>query len=182
MILFGKMPIAAVQLLWINLLTDCAPSISLSTDRANDEVMNFKPVSTFSRIFNKNSIFKIILEGLFITIITLVSYIFGIGFGSNSTSVTMAFTTLGISQILHCYNNKFEGSIFNKQIFNNKFMNTSVGITLFVMLFLILTPAGNLFGLELLSFSNFLTSFGLSLLIIPFSELLKLVFKKINLK
>jgi Ca2+-transporting ATPase len=92
--------------------------------------------------------------------------------------MTMAFATMGLTQIFHCINNKFLGTIFNKTIFSNSFMNFAVGVTLFIILFLVLTPAGFVFGLNILTVSQIFICLFLALSIIPFSELLKLVFYK----
>lgn len=177
-LIFRSAPVAAVQLLWINLLTDCAPALSLSMERAEDGCMKSMPLSTIGRIFDLKSIISIAVQSIGIAIITLISYSCGFDFGDSTTAMTMAFTTLSISQIFHCINNKFGGSVLGKNIFSNKFMNYSVGITLFIILFLIFTPAGFLFGLKILSFREFIISFALSLLIIPITEILKLVTKK----
>ncbi len=178
LLIFRASPVAAVQLLWINLLTDCAPALSLSMERAEETAMKSMPLSNIGRIFNLSAMITITIQSIFIAIITLISYSCGFDFGDSTTAMTMAFATLGISQLFHCVNNKFEGSILGKNMISNKFMNYSLGITLFIILFLIFTPAGFLFGLKILSFKEFVISFSLSLLIIPVSEVLKLAIRK----
>ena len=177
LLIFKCMPIAAVQLLWINLLTDCAPAISLSMEKAEKDVMKTKPLSSIGRIFDLKTVIAILLQSIVIAVTTLIAFGIGFDFGDTSTAMTMAFATLGITQIFHCINNKFSGTIFNKEFFANKFMNFSVLITLFVVLFLIFTPAGFVFGFNLLTFSQFLICLALSVVIIPFTEILKLIFK-----
>lgn len=179
LLIFKNMPIAAVQLLWINLLTDSAPAISLSMEKAEDSVMKSKPLSSLGRIFSAKSLVSLVLQSLFITFITLISYSCGYEFGDTSNACTMAFTTLAVSQIFHCVNNKFEGSVFNKSFLSNRFMNFSVVIALFIILFLVFTPAGFLFGLNILKFGKFMTAFGLAFLILPFTEIIKIAFTRI---
>ena len=178
LLIFREAPVAAVGLLWINLLTDCAPALSLSMEKAEDGCMNAKSLSSLGRIFDMKSIISIAVQSVFIAVITLISYSCGYDFGDSKTAMTMAFATLGISQIFHCINNKFEGSVLGKNILSNKFMNYSVGLTIFIILFLIFTPAGFIFGLKILSFKEFIVSFALSILIIPVTEILKLVLRK----
>ncbi len=178
LLIFRSAPVAAVQLLWINLLTDSAPALSLSMERAEDACMKSNPLSTIGRIFDLKSIISIAVQSIAIAVITLISYSCGFDFGDSTTAMSMAFATLSISQIFHCINNKFEGSVLGKNIFSNKFMNYSVGITLFIILFLIFTPAGFLFGLKILSFREFIISFALALLIIPITEVIKLISRK----
>ncbi|MBR7132853.1 MAG: cation-transporting P-type ATPase [Clostridia bacterium] len=180
MFIFRSAPVAAVQLLWINLLTDCAPAISLSMENADDNIMHSKPLSAIGKIFDLKSAASVSIQSLFIAVATLIAYGLGNDFGDAATSMTMAFATLGISQIFHCINNKFSGTIFNKAIFSNRFMNYAVGITLFIILFLIFTPAGFVFGLTILSFKQFVICLLLSLCIFPVTELLKLGTKRFS--
>lgn len=178
-ILIFKSPVlVAVQFLLINLLTDCAPAISLSMEKAENSVMNGDSFSVQNRILNIKSFTSLIIQSVFIATMSLTAYIIGNG-NSALVASTMAFATLGISQILHCFNNKFENSIFNKKIFSNKFMNNSVIATVFAVIFLVFTPFGAVFSLTILTVEQFLISLLLAVLIIPFCELLKFLQKKI---
>ena len=180
MLIFGSMPVTAVCLLWINLLTDSAPVISLSMESAEDSCMSNRKITPFGKIFDLSSAISVAVSSIVIAVCTLISYSYGFDFGDKTTALTMAFATLGISQIFHCLNCKFESSIISKKLFSNKLMNYAVVITLFVIIFLVFTPAGNLFGMTALSFGQFITSFILGFVIIPVSEILKLVIKRIK--
>ncbi len=180
LLIFRSMPITAVCLLWINLLTDCAPAISLSMESAEDQCMCKNPLSSFGRIFDVSSIINIAVQSIAIAAATLISYSCGFDFGDSTTAVTMAFATLGISQIFHCVNNKFEGSIFGKSLFSNRLMNYAIVITLFVVIFLIFTPAGHIFGLTVLNFKQFIIAFLLAFVILPVSEILKFISRKLS--
>ena len=178
LILFGCMPVAAVQLLWINLLTDSAPAISLGFEKAEKDVMKYEGYFV-SRVFSAKTVISIALQSIYIALITLVSFNLGNDFGDTAFASTFAFAVLGLSQLLHCFNCKFEGRIRFKKLFSNSFMNYSVIITTFIIIFLILTPAGALFGLETLNFLQFIICLGISFTIIPFTELVKAITKKL---
>ena len=180
MIIFGVAPIAAVQLLWINLLTDCAPAISLSMERAEDSTMRRKPYTALGKIFDLSAVASIAVQSIFIAVMTLVAYSIGYK-DSSAAAMTMAFAVLGMSQIFHCFNSKLEGTLINKRLFSNRFLNFAAALTLFIIIFLVLTPAGYLFGMTTLSFGQFMLSLLLSLLILPLCEVIKLV-KRIILK
>ena len=180
-LIFGSLPVAAVQLLWINLLTDSAPSISLSMEKAEKDIMNSKG-SSISKIFTLNSSIKIVIQSIYICLISLIAFSLGNDFGDTATASTMAFTVLGVSQIFHCFNCKFEGTLFNKRLFENHFMNYSIIVTLFILIFLVLTPAGYIFGLRILNFSQFIVCLLLSVSVIPVFELLKIVINMLNEK
>ncbi len=180
MIIFGVAPLAAVQLLWINLLTDCAPAISLSMERAEDSAMRRKPYTALGKIFDLSMVVSIIIHIVFIAVMTLTAY--GIGAkDSAAAAMTMAFAVLGMSQIFHCFNSKLEGSLINKRLFSNRFLNFAAALTLFIIIFLVLTPAGYLFGMTTLSFGQFMLSLLFSFLILPLCEVTKLV-KRIIMK
>lgn len=174
MIIFAFTPLSAVQLLWINLLTDCAPAISLSMERAEDSVMKRKPYTTLGRMFDIATVATLAVQSIFIAAMTLTAYSIGAG-TSRAAAMTMAFAVLGISQIFHCYNSKLEGSLVSKNLFSNRFLNLSAVLTLFIVIFLVLTPAGYLFGMTTLTFKQLAISFLLSFLIVPLCELLKLI-------
>ncbi len=177
-LLFGSMPVAAAQLLWINLLTDSAPAISLSLEKAEKNVM-YNHKSNVNKIFDVKTALLIGVQSIFIAVITLLAYSFGNDFGDSSAASTFAFAVLGISQIFHLVNCKFENGISFKSLFNNSFMNISVLVSLFVIIFLILSPAGVVFGLQALSFVEFLACLGLAFLIIPLTELVKFILRKV---
>lgn len=180
MIIFALTPLSAVQLLWINLLTDCAPAISLSMERAEDSVMKRKPYTTLGRMFDIGTLVTLAVQSVFIAAMTLTAYSIGAG-TSRAAAMTMAFAVLGISQIFHCYNSKLEGSLLSKNLFSNRFLNLSAALTMFIVIFLVLTPAGYVFGMTTLTFNQLAVSLLLSFLIVPLCELLKLI-KRIVLK
>lgn len=182
MLVFGFAPMSAVQLLWVNLLTDCAPSISLSLEKAENSVMKRRPYSLTGHIFDVKSVVVGVLQSLFIAAMTLVSFSIGSKYG-NAHAMTMAFTTLGMIQIFHSYNIKCSGSIFTylKDIFNsNKTMTISNALALFAILFLTFTPVGLVFGIEILSIKRFCVCLALSFAIIPFCEIIKLIERQIK--
>ena len=174
MLIFKHPPLAAVQLLWINLLTDCAPAIALSMEKAEDKVMDYYASKSLNRIFDKRSFLTIALQSLFITVLTLLAFNAG-NKTDYSTALTMSFATLGLSQIFHSFNIKTRSTVLKTDFKSNEFMNYSAVVTLFIIIFLCLTPSGALFGLTVLSAKNFFTSLLLAFLIVPLCEIIKLV-------
>lgn len=82
MLMFSKMPVSAVQLLWINLLTDSAPAISLSMENAEKTVMNRKQDSALGKIFGGTAYIFILLQSIFIAAMTLTAFAIGNKSGS----------------------------------------------------------------------------------------------------
>ena len=174
MLLFAVSPLAAVQLLWINLLTDAAPSIALSMEKAENSVMKRKPGAAANHLFDVGTFAAVLIQCLFIAAMTLTA--FAVGRKSDvAVAMTMAFGVLGLSEIFHCYNHKTGGSVINKALFSNRFMNFSAAATIVILLLFILTPVGKVFGLTSLDFGQFALCVLLAFLIVPVSEILKLL-------
>lgn len=176
LLVFGFPPLAAVQLLWINLLTDCAPTIALTMERSEPQVMKRPPITLSGRIFDARTLLKMIVQALVIAAVTLLAYSAGEKSGS-ATAMTMAFLTLSVSQIFHSYNIKTTRSVIFTDFKSNEFMTMSTILTLFISIFLALTPAGSLFGLTALRASQFFICMALAILIVPVCEIVKLIEK-----
>ena len=180
-VIFAFPPLLAVQLLWINLLTDCAPAISLATEKAHDGIMKKKQIAIRGKIFDFANIISIVTNGFFLTFIALICFIIG-NSRSPETGMTMAFLCVSVSQILHSFNMKTEDSILKADFKSNKFMNYTSILVIFVAMFLSLTPAGYVFGLTVLGAGKFFITLLLSILIIPFSELIKFLLRKFSIE
>ena len=72
-------PLLAIQILWINLVTDGLPAIALGFEPAEKGVMNRRPRPTDESIFAGGAGIHIVLVGILIAILTLISYVWGYG-------------------------------------------------------------------------------------------------------
>ncbi len=178
MIFIGKMPITALQLLWINLLTDSTPALALSMESAEPSVMKGNPENSLKLFANSKDIIALLVQSLGIMVATFISFIIGNTAGY-SVAVTMAFLTLGLAQIFNAMNYKYTDSILRFKPFKNSFMTYSNIVIIFIFLFLCLTPAGFVFGLTILSAKNLFISILLAMLILPLGEIVK-TFNKNN--
>lgn len=171
MLIFGMPPLAAIQLLWINLLTDSTSVISLTIENSEKNTMHKKPLTLSGHLFSQNAILNIASDALVIMTLTLIAFAIG--------GQTMAFSTLAMVQIFHSYNMKTQQSLIKANFTSNAFMNFTSVLILFISIFLVLTPAGYVFGLTRLSTNRFLLSLLISLAIIPISEIKKIAMRKI---
>lgn len=177
LLIFKIPPLAAVQLLWINLITDCTPAISLSMEPVSSQSALKKVRGKNHRLFSKEFLIQIPVDILFITAVSLISYGIGIKSGIN-TAAAMLFVTLSTIQIFHSYNLRSTKSVFGLSVTSNEFMLFSSLLALFIVFFLVLSPAGAVFGLSILKFNNFVYAVLLALSIIPYSEIFKLILRK----
>lgn len=172
MLIFSMPPLTALQLLWINMLTDCTSVISLTVEKSEFDVMRQKPLALSGHLFSKGAIINIMCDTAVITALALVSFKLG---GS-----AMAFATLSMVQIFHSFNFKTHNTIFKADFKSNKFMNFTSVLVLFISIFLVVTPAGCLFGIETLTSAKFFTSLLLSFSIVPICEIKKLASRQIT--
>ncbi|MCQ2448695.1 MAG: cation-translocating P-type ATPase [Clostridia bacterium] len=179
-IIFHTYPFPADQLLWLNLLIDCGPFIALGVEKAEEHVMHRRPLALSGHIYDRYSCVAGVLQSIFIAAITLLAY--HKGGADTRVAWTMAFCTSGMAQAIHVYNLKTTQSVFAhpKRLFNNRSINTSVLLVIFFILFLISTPIGFVFQFTILPFKQLTLCIGLSLLLIPFCEIVKFVIKRIR--
>ena len=97
-----SVPILAVHILFINLVTDTLPALALGVDPENPDDMKRKPVKDGS-LFEKGLVTRVIFYGIIISLISLVAYIIG-SRSSYEDGMTMAFLVLCLSQIVHALN------------------------------------------------------------------------------
>lgn len=112
LILGLKSPLLAIQLLWINLITDSFPAIALGLEKADENIMNRKPVDSKKSLFADGLWGRIIVEGTMIGILTLFAFNLGNNLYSLEVGRTMAFVALGMLELVHSFNIKSEESIF----------------------------------------------------------------------
>ena len=174
MLIFGMPPLAAVHLLWINLLTDSTSVISLTVEKSELDVMRQKPLALSGRLFSKGATINIACDALVIAGLTLIAFAFG--------GATMAFATLSMVQIVHSFNQKTHDSLIKADFKNNKFMNVTSLLLFIITAFLVVTPAGFVFGLSVLTINKFLLCLLLSISILPICELKKFISRELAKK
>ena len=168
-------PLAAMHLLWINLITDSLPAFGIGMEEAEDSVMDSKPRPKNEGFFANGYAWKICVEGLIIGGVTLISYIIGEQV-SHSLGQTMAFLTLSSTQLFHAYNVKSDHSVFSAKSYKNKFMNFAFILGFTLQIFVIYCPGvRDLFEFAPLPFSYFAISIGLSLVMVVVMEISKLI-------
>lgn len=162
MVLWQKTPLLSMQLLWINLVTDSLPAISLGMEAVEDDVMDHKPKQKNEGIFAKGLGVKVVLQGVMFAIITLVGFVIGEKVtGTIEGGQTMAFTVLSLTQVLQAYNMRSDHSIFKIGVFTNHKLNWSSLISVLLVALVLFTPVRIAFGLVLLEPWLYLVALGL---------------------
>ena len=179
LILGLKSPLLAIQLLWINLVTDSLPAIALGLEKPEKDIMQRKPIDSKKGIFANGLWNKIILEGTMIGVLTLVAFSIGNKYYTLEVARTMAFLSIGFLELIHSINVKNEKSIFETGLFENKYLVGSFVLGIFVQAIVVVVPAfAKVFEVVPLSLTQWIITIAISILPIPVIELQK----KIDLK
>jgi Ca2+-transporting ATPase len=136
-------PLTAIQLLWLNLVTDGAPALALGTEKGDPDIMSQRPRPKTEPIINRFMVVGISIQTVAITTATLAAYYIG-----NFTdplhadfAKTMAFATLSLSELLRAYTARSERyPLLKIGIFGNKWMNLAVLSSAVMILAVIYIP------------------------------------------
>ena len=172
-----KSPLLAIQLLWINLVTDSLPAIALGLEPAEKDIMNRLPRDQKKSIFADGLMGKIITEGCMIGIFTIIAFSIGNKYYGIDVARTMAFVSLGMLELVHCFNVKSEESIFKIGIWENKYLIGAFILGTFLQLIIVFIPSlAEIFSLTKLNRTQWLITGIISLAPIIIIE----IQKKIN--
>jgi Ca2+-transporting ATPase len=185
-------PLRPIHLLWVNLVTDTLPALSLGVDPGDPNVMEEKPRNPKHSLFAGGAGASLILNGLLIGLLTLVAFVVGARVYSGTTSLfpifpenisedalthaqTMAFVVLSVSQLVHSLNMRHSSkSIFQVGLFTNKFLIASVLFGIFLQDVVITVPfLRDVFKVFDLNAKDWLLVMGLSLVPLIVNEIVK---------
>ena len=96
-------PLLAVHILWVNLATASLPALALGVDPASKNIMKHKPVKT-GTLFERDLVWRVISQGIFVALMTLLAYWIGDTFDNPIAGQTMAFCVLALSQMFRAFN------------------------------------------------------------------------------
>ena len=183
-------PLTAIQLLWLNLITDGAPALALALEKGDPDVMQRKPRAKNEPIVNRSMGIGIGIQTIAQTGAVLAAFSFGLLWhleagafvpaGVNplvyilqhdwrgvdvQTAETMAFMTLSLCELFRAYTVRSErASVFTIGIFSNKYMQYAVGLSIFLLVLVVSVPfLQPIFNTHLPSLQEWLVVLGLSL-------------------
>lgn len=180
MVLGWAAPLLPIQLLWVNLVTDSLPAIALGMEPAEENIMERPPRKNTGSLFGDGLGGRILLEGVMIGVLALLA--FGIGHvyfdQENGYAVgrTMAFAVLSLSQLVHAFNMRGEGSLGKLPFCSNKWLLMAfvVGVALQCVV-IMMPPLAGIFQVVPLNGEQWLLTVALALAPLPLVELEKAV-------
>ncbi len=176
LILGMKSPLLAIQLLWVNLVTDSLPAIALGLEKPEKNIMEKMPRNPKKSIFAGGLWSKIIIEGLMIGTLTLVAFSIGNKFWGLEIGRTMAFVAIGLIELVHSLNIKSTESIFKCGLFENKFLIGAVILgTLMQIIVVIIPKLAEIFSLKPLNIEQWLITIIISVMPVVLMEIQKAI-------
>lgn len=169
-----KSPLLAIQLLWVNLVTDSLPAIALGLEPPEKNIMNRLPRDSRKSIFADGLMGKIVVEGFMIGMFTILAFFIGNKYYGIEVARTMAFISLGMLELIHSFNVKSEESIFKVGLFENKYLLGAFVLGTVLQLGIVFVPSlAEIFKLTQLNSTQWLITLAISIAPIIIVEIQK---------
>ena len=185
--LFGwGSPLLAIQILWVNLVTDSLPAFALGLEPKENDVMRQLPTDKDAPIVDRSMGITIALQSFFLAVAVLTSFYLGWQvFSVQSVKVgqTLAFATIIVGELLRMFSARSETkSIFEQHFFSNKYVTGSFLIGIALLLVVLYVPGvNNLFQTNVeYSFNAMMIAMSLGFLPLIGGELSKFIKRKIK--
>ncbi|MBQ4091366.1 MAG: cation-translocating P-type ATPase [Clostridia bacterium] len=179
-----------VQLLWINLITDCFPALALGMEEPEADVMKRHPRNSKEGIFAGGLGAAVAYQGVLVTLITLASYFIGHWYETGNFEITdsvhgttMAFLTLAMCEVFHSFNMRsLHGSIFTLKGQNKWLWGAGLLSLILTSVVVLIAPIADVFGMVAIGIDEYLIAMGLGFCIIPLVEIGKIFSRIIDKK
>jgi Ca2+-transporting ATPase len=157
-------PLTAIQLLWLNLITDGAPALALAVEKGDPDIMDQKPRAKSEPIVNRSMMLGLVIQTIAQTGAVLTAFALGLSWHLEAgasvvgnpltyllqhdwrgvdvqTAETMAFVTLSLCELFRAYTVRSErASIFQIGVFSNRYMQYAVGLSIALLLLVCSLP------------------------------------------
>ncbi len=198
-------PLTAIQLLWLNLITDGAPALALAMEKGDPDIMDQKPRAKAEPIVNRSMGIGIVIQTIVQTGAVLGAFVMGliwhleagaiIPSGMNAlsfviahdwrgidvqTAETMAFVTLSLAELFRAYTVRSErASLFQIGVFSNKYMQYAVGLSITLLLIVCAVPfLQPIFNTHFLSLREWSVVLGLAIMPAVAEEITKFFLRR----
>lgn len=178
-------PLEAIQILWVNLVTDGPPALALGVETGEPDTMRRPPRDPKEGVFTRDGVWAVFAYGLCMGILTLIGYYVGSRSASPDAVAagrTMAFGVLVFAQLFHAFNIRCGiGSVFTRSPLGNRplllSLAASVALQLVVMLY---PPLMRVFKATELAGWQWAAVVGLAAVMVPAAECVKWVLRRLG--
>jgi Ca2+-transporting ATPase len=190
--LFGwAPPLTAIQLLWLNLLSDGAPALALGLEKGDPDIMEHPPRPPKEPVINREMFAGVVIQTIAIAGTVLLAYWLGrdvyagrAGEDPVVTAQTMAFVTLVLAELFRAYTARSEHyPLLKLGIFSNKWMQYATGFSVALLLIVVYVPfLEPIFETVPLTFEEWLLILPLTLLPSVVAEIHKYIARVTNIR
>lgn len=178
-----EIPLLAIQLLWLNIVTDGLQDLALSFEPPEKDLMKQKPRSKKESLFNKSLFEEITISGIFIGLIVFITWLILIKKMNMDITLSRAYimTLMVFIQNIHVLNCRSEEESTFKVPFKNPLLLVSITSSILLQILIVRIPLlSNFFKISTLQVKEIISLFILSLSILITMELYKLIKKLIK--
>ncbi len=168
-------PFTAIQILWINIIMDGPPALTLGLEPVRGDLMNQPPVRRDASIVSREMLWNIVTNGLYITAVFMAQHWLNFLGGTKEQQPSILFTLFVILQLFNAFNSRALGSVSVLRGFGANRLMLGVFALTFALQVLITQYADGLFKTAPLSLAIWLKIVALGLSVILLSELVKLI-------
>ena len=176
-------PLLPIHILWVNLITDSFPALSLGVDPRDPSVMEQKPRNPKESLFANHMGTFAIINGIIIGVLTLIAFTLGEHLYSNSLvhAQTLSFVVLSFSQLFFSLSMRNrEKPLFKVGFFTNKYLLCSILLGILIQLLIITIPfLSSIFSAYILTLRDWTLCVGISFIPFILNEIYK-IFKYSN--
>ena len=177
-----------LMILWINLVTDSLPALSLGMEEAESDVMQKPPRKSNASLFAGRTGVDIVIQGIIQTGLVMAAFFIGTNIfeamdgARHEEAMTMAFVSLALIQLFHSFSMRSQDhSILNRKLFANKYINLSFLIGVALTVFIVVVPGVNTaFGTVMINGVEWAISIAVAFAVIPCVEIYKLIVRIIQ--
>jgi Ca2+-transporting ATPase len=196
-------PLTAIQLLWLNLITDGAPALALAVEKGDPDIMRRRPRAKSEPIVNRTMLIGMVIQTIAQTGVVLAAFALGLIWHLEAnaaivgnpiiyllrhdwrgidvqTAETMAFVTLSLCELFRAYTVRSErASLFTIGVFSNRYMQYAVGLSIALLLLVCAVPfLRPIFNTHFMSGLEWLTVVGLALIPAAAEEITKFFLRR----
>ena len=133
-------PFVAVQLLFINLVTDSLPALAIGMEPGNPDILKRKPRDPKASLLDKKFVTQISIQGFLISLSVIAAFLLGLR-DTPAIACTMAFSTLTFARLLHGFNCRSQHSIFKIGFKNNWYSLAAFALGTVLLALILFVPA-----------------------------------------
>jgi Ca2+-transporting ATPase len=172
-------PFTAIQILWVNIIMDGPPAMTLGVEPARPGIMREPPRPADASILSWHRLWRIGLYGLTMAVGTLGAYAWALASAGEAKAMTLAFTVFVLFQFFNIFNARAEhGSAFNRQLFDNGKLWFALGAVVALQVVAVhWPPAQIIFDTVALTPAEWGVAFGVASTTLLFDEVRKLLMR-----